>query len=293
MLSDGPILAGYDGFDSSRDGLELTRLLAVSLDRSIEILSVLTYLPDVSLDEYELMLARDERRLAEEARAALEGVSVHTLMIPSGSPTRELHDVAEAHGSALIAIGSTHRGALGRLLPGTTADRLLTAAPCPVAVAPRGYRHAHPSLERILVAFDGSVEAKEALATGTRLATGVGASIELLAVADLRSTLTVAAGWGGGSTVRALIDQQVKATQSVVDEAISAGPEGVAMSGRVAADSDPATVIAQRSADADLLVIGSRGYGPLGRVLLGSVSSGLLRTAACPVIVTPRSAVAD
>jgi nucleotide-binding universal stress UspA family protein len=77
MLSDGPILAGYDGSDSSRDGLELARLLAVSLERSIEILSVLTYLPDVSLDEYELMLARDERRPARDwvARLRAAGAS--------------------------------------------------------------------------------------------------------------------------------------------------------------------------------------------------------------------------
>ena len=40
--------------------------------------------------------------------------------------------------------------------------------------------------------------------------------------------------------------------------------------------------------DADLLVCGSRGYGPLRRVLLGGVSSRLLRRAACPLLVVPR-----
>ena len=37
-----------------------------------------------------------------------------------------------------------------------------------------------------------------------------------------------------------------------------------------------------------LLVVGSRGYGPLRRVLLGSVSTQLVRSAPCPLIVTPR-----
>lgn len=40
----------------------------------------------------------------------------------------------------------------------------------------------------------------------------------------------------------------------------------------------------------DLLVTGSRGYGPLRRVLVGSVSIALMRSASCPVMVVPRTA---
>ena len=43
-----------------------------------------------------------------------------------------------------------------------------------------------------------------------------------------------------------------------------------------------------RPDDADLLVCGSRGYGPARRVLLGGVSSRLLKHARLPVIVVPR-----
>ena len=43
----------------------------------------------------------------------------------------------------------------------------------------------------------------------------------------------------------------------------------------------------------DLLVVGSRGYGPLRRVLLGSVSSELMHSAPCPVMVVPRTAEFD
>ena len=38
----------------------------------------------------------------------------------------------------------------------------------------------------------------------------------------------------------------------------------------------------------DLLVCGSRGYGPARRVLLGGVSSRVLRDARVPVLVVPR-----
>jgi nucleotide-binding universal stress UspA family protein len=54
-------------------------------------------------------------------------------------------------------------------------------------------------------------------------------------------------------------------------------------------DGDPAEVLAERSADLDLLVVGSRNYGPVRRALLGSVAAEVMKTAACPVLVVPRS----
>jgi nucleotide-binding universal stress UspA family protein len=52
---------------------------------------------------------------------------------------------------------------------------------------------------------------------------------------------------------------------------------------------DPAAVLAEASADRlDLLVLGSRDYGPVRSVLLGGVGHAVLRAAACPVIVVPR-----
>ena len=51
-----------------------------------------------------------------------------------------------------------------------------------------------------------------------------------------------------------------------------------------------ATELALQGVDLDLLVVGSRGYGPLRRTLVGSVSDELVRTAPCPVLV-PRGQV--
>ena len=52
--------------------------------------------------------------------------------IPSDSAARALSEVAEAEHADLIVVGSSRRSKLGRLLPGTTAERLLRDAPCPV-----------------------------------------------------------------------------------------------------------------------------------------------------------------
>lgn len=52
----------------------------------------------------------------------------------------------------------------------------------------------------------------------------------------------------------------------------------------------PAETLAEACEDGvDLLVAGSRGYGPLSRVLLGSVTTQLIGMAPCPVLVVPRS----
>ena len=56
---------------------------------------------------------------------------------------------------------------------------------------------------------------------------------------------------------------------------------------------DPVDELVARSEDADLVIVGSRGYGPLRSVLLGSVSAKLVRRAACPVMVVPRGAAAE
>ena len=59
--------------------------------------------------------------------------------------------------------------------------------------------------------------------------------------------------------------------------------EGVVLEGHAAG------LLAAQSHEVGLMIVGSRGYGPLGAVLLGGTSHSLLREAACPLIVTPRA----
>jgi nucleotide-binding universal stress UspA family protein len=55
-------------------------------------------------------------------------------------------------------------------------------------------------------------------------------------------------------------------------------------------EGDPGHVLAERSGDFDLLVVGSRGYGPVRHAFEGNVSGKVMREAASPVLVVPRSA---
>ena len=69
---------------------------------------------------------------------------------------------------------------------------------------------------------------------------------------------------------------------------VKSAPAGLPVTGRLL----PGPVVdalAELSLDEyDLLVIGSRGYGPVRRVLLGGVSSRVVRHSKVPVVVTPR-----
>lgn len=56
---------------------------------------------------------------------------------------------------------------------------------------------------------------------------------------------------------------------------------------------EPATEILAFEDEVDLLVVGSRGHGPLRRLVLVSTSLQLTREARCPLVIIPRSAVAE
>jgi len=78
----------------------------------------------------------------------------------------------------------------------------------------------------------------------------------------------------------------------VLDLGLSMVPDGLPVEGQLI-NGEAADVIARASEESDLLLLGSRGYGPLRRVLLGSVAAEVMTRASCPVLVQPRAAGAD
>jgi nucleotide-binding universal stress UspA family protein len=77
--------------------------------------------------------------------------------------------------------------------------------------------------------------------------------------------------------------------EAALDRALEALTPGVDVERDLHVD-DPADVLLRISEHVDLLVCGSRGYGPLRSVLLGGVSRRLVDEAQCPVLVLPREA---
>ncbi|HEX7291996.1 MAG TPA: universal stress protein [Conexibacter sp.] len=288
------IVVGYDGTDHGDDALALGRLLAGIADAQ---LVVACAYPDDPLGESAagLEAARGMREDAEakleRARAWLGGGGAADLRAVAGpSPSHVLHELAEASDALAVVVGATHHGRALRLLTGSTPDAVLNHAPCPVAVAPAGYRdaaHGAGGVRRLAVAFDGSPEARHALE--------VAAGFARLAAARLRVVTalnTAAAGVYPPPPLDAASYEQLAQiardeARTRLDEALAAvGPDVVAEG--VVREGDVVAELVEDAQTDDLLFTGSGGKGPWRRVLVGSVSAHLLREAPCPVIVVPR-----
>jgi nucleotide-binding universal stress UspA family protein len=276
------MLVGYDGSDGGRDALALARVLGEVTGAGALVVTVLPYGPLPI--PYEILEEEEAERagpLFEEARERLGGLEVEARAFGGGSAAGVINDLAEEEKIDTIVVGSPHRGAVGRVLIGSVANGLLHGAPCEVIVAPRGYAGEEQGPFRtIAVAYDDTPEARAALERAEAIALASRATIVVYTVSAPPTVVPGAAGYTPAMVPEAgaIVTRTVKA----VDERLAA--TGRALSG----PPGQAIVEACEEVGADLLVAGSRGYGPVLRVLLGSVSTQLAHRAPCPVLVVPR-----
>ena len=172
-------------------------------------------------------------------------------------------------------------------MPGSVGERLLHGAPCPVAVAPRGYSaEAFTGIKRIGVGYAHAPEAAEALAAAVGLAARADAALRVLGVVEASQVAaTLPLGWGFGELEATKRDDLTRS----IGHAIEDVADLVDISGQVV-DGYADDELARLSQEVDLLICGSRGQGRIGNVTLGDASTGLLRKAECPVLVVPRGA---
>jgi nucleotide-binding universal stress UspA family protein len=274
------VIVGIDRGQGARDATALAKVLVAS-DGSLTLARV--YIRDSlgrdsssGLDkvEREHGLARHS---AENDRQPGDRELRH---IASPSVGRGLHELAEAERADLLVVGSCRRGLVGRVTLGDETTDALTGAPCAVAIAPFAYAERPAVLAEIGVAYDASPESEYALSVARGLASEHEATISAFEAVSVPAYLTVP-GAGAGA-----------ATESVPDMVAEARAR-IAALGEVephAAYGAAAEELAAYSASLDLLVVGSRGYGPFGRLVHGSTSRKLARSARCPLIVLTRGA---
>jgi nucleotide-binding universal stress UspA family protein len=131
-------------------------------------------------------------------------------------------------------------------------------------------------LEKILLAVDESEHARKAVPAAIELARAGGGTVQVLHVRDV--VLATAMVDDSDKDARRLV-------AGVVEELKQAG---VAAEGSVrSSTAGPARAILEqaRDLDATLIILGSRGLGALGGLLLGSVAHKILQLASCPVLV--------
>ena len=196
-----------------------------------------------------------------------------------------LHEAGGLDQTGLLILGPAHRGPAGRVLAGSTASAFLHGAPCPVAIPPRGYLPPPGWPRRIGVAYADTDEGREALRGAAALARRTAAPLRVVAVADTRIApeLALAPGYGVGE----ILTDRREATARALDTAIGTLTNGLTAE-PVLLEGDPVNSLAAAGGNVDLLVCGSRSYGPLGGLLFGSVSRHLLHRATAPLLVVPR-----
>jgi nucleotide-binding universal stress UspA family protein len=271
------IVVGFDGTERGREALRLGELLARTTAARLCVARVCEHATD-----------QEAARLAAEIEAALGSSPVATEPLPliGGSPARALHELAEQRpGVGMIVLGSTHRAGLGRVLPGSTARRLLNGSPCAIAVAPRGY--VAEDLRVIEVGFEASTQARAALEAAARIGRAAEATLRVIAIDPLPAappSAAPAADVAGRRPGGFNLQEELHEAVSRLPTELRALP--------IFEHGDPGNRLLARAGEGvDLLVVGSRGYGPLRVVLLGSVSIKIVENAPCPVLVPPRSAV--
>jgi nucleotide-binding universal stress UspA family protein len=294
-MNDSPesraIVVGYDGSPQAHDALALGAALASATGERLVLAGA--YGPEGVVRDEDLDARRAEvlERLAEATDSLPSDTSlqVERRAVPGSSPAAALQELAEAEHPRVMVLGSCHRGAVGRVVIGGVAERLLDGSPCPVVVVPRSLAERGPvRLNMVCVGFDGRPEAWTALQRGAQIAAAAGGRLRVaMVVPPLTGTPMMAV------LPPEIIEERLKAAQTELEQAVHSVAERLEPAARLLQGSPGQQLADEAGVAVDLMVVGSRGYGPLQRVLLGSVSTSLMHSAPCPVMVVPRTAEFD
>jgi nucleotide-binding universal stress UspA family protein len=217
----------------------------------------------------------------------LAGVDAELRLIEHGSPAHALAAAIDEVRRAMVVLGS----ASGHGVLGSTTDRVIHQAACPVAVVPHGYVRPAAGLRTIGAAFAPTPEGREALGAAATLARAFGAGVRVVTVlspkhVEEQSGLLARQHHDLDAAEVAAGREDVEAEQTMRDAIAE-------LAGDVEVETDvlfqePAHGLVAASANLDLLLMGSRARGPLRSIALGSVSRQVTAAASCPVIVLPR-----
>lgn len=282
------IVVGYASDQAGRDAVALAATLAPLLGSRLTV--VFPYQPLLSTVSADVVEQR-VRAEVSELTASVDGLAAPIYhWTPSSWPVHGLHELAEYEAAQLIVYGSA-RERLADRLHVSLMERLVHGAPCAVAIAPPGYgeREQRP-LRRVGVGFSSSEEGIEAAHLARALAELTGGSLDVIAGAGLEPAL---AGYAYGSASLPEVEREIFEETNATLARVSADLDGSVPIERETIRGDPVEVLVERSRELDILLLGSRGYGPLRHVLLGSVSADVMRRASCPVLTLPRGVVRD
>lgn len=274
------VLVGVDGRPNGRDAIALASRLT-DPDGKLTLVHVHSgdlrpshaIAPGVVAEERE-----GSHKLLERERTTAD-VKAELISMVSMSPGRGLHQQAEEQNADLLVVGSCSHGAFGRAMLGDDTRAALNGAPCAVAIASLSYAEHPAPIANVGVAYDASPESKMALAMARTLAVPTRAAVHALEVVSAPTyAYTGLIPPAIGESFDVMLQEANGRMKELPDV------EGHAVYGLAGEE------LAAFGDQVDILVVGSRGYGPVKRLVLGSTSEYLERHARCSLFVLPRAA---
>jgi len=277
------VLAATDGSEHGLNAVVTGAACARRLGVSLEIVAVVETLAFPfgveSADYHDAYSEELRRRVAAQADAADAGnASAH---LRSGLAAPLITELADELESCLIVVGAHPRPAVARFLVGSTAERVMRMAHCPVLVATAARRE---PFQRILVAIDLSRQSLRVLEIAVAMVQADGAQLRALYVQDRLTPMLLEAALFDERESRHHARSQFSRTLAQV-----ALPSELMVSRSIQEGHAGHEILHEaQDWDADLVVMGSHGFGFFNRLLLGSTSVHVLRHGHRATLIVPR-----
>lgn len=290
------VVVGYTPGKGGRGSLDLGLQLAHALD---EPMAVVTVVPrqwstpsmarvDAEYGEYARQVGEEaERQAREYLTDTTVKVEVTYRAVTGRSIAIALVDTLDELDATVLVLGSSTDGQVGRVVVGSTADKLLHASPVPLAISPREFRSvAAEGVTKVTCAFSDSHSSVAVVGRVHALAERFGVPLRVASFGVRSATMypPVTGVTAEDSVLDSWTDQAESAQRRLVaDGVIPETTERVIGTGSSWSD----TMASVPWQSGEVLAIGSSSMGPLARVFLGSRATKLIRHAPVPVIVLP------
>jgi nucleotide-binding universal stress UspA family protein len=229
------------------------------------------------------------RQLADRTRQYAGNVAFD-VEVTVGDPAEQILTVAQARAVDMIVMTSHGRGAAGRVVYGSVADRVARNAPLPgMMIRPEDAapERGVAAIRRLVVPLDGSAVAAQALPVAKQLARQLRTPVQLISVIDVYRDLSPAAAYGMAFSQQIYDEMETYAkqqTQQMLTQAAEQLAADVSVSWAVlSGPTAPAIMDATRPGD--IIVLTSHGRGGLKRWLIGSVAEKLVRESTVPLVL--------
>ena len=290
------VVVGYTPSKGGRGSLDLALQLAHALD---EDLTVVTVVPrqwatpsmarvDAEFGDYARQVGEESERQARDYLSETTvTIDVAYRVVPGRSIANALIGAVEEAGASVLVLGSSSDGQVGRVVVGSTADKLLHASPVPLAISPREFRStAADGVTKVTAAFSDSESSVRVVGRISALAERFGVPLRVASFGVRGATMyPPVTGITAEDSVLSSWSEQARAAQErlVRDGVVPGSAELVIATGSSWGD----TMASIPWEPGEVLALGSSSMGPVARVFLGSRATKLIRHAPVPVIVLP------